>query len=265
MTLPHSVLVDEIFIGVYAVTLVATLICGFRRGFSGAAGFFSLVLFSGVRLASNIMLTDQYYKHYSDASVVEWGYILHGIGYSLFVTSILSLLAIVHANANGLGDATTKGYKRPWALRLVHLVNVGALVLLITGYSKSSDVFDATSSNVELNSEAHIGDIIYCGITLVLFAYAAVLVPKTSGSDAQVLARVFVALFFMAIRCGYATWHTYQVPFLGVNLWVKLGLDYIPEVLVVLTLVTIAFVKRRQTYKVSPKQYEVEQGGYNYA
>ncbi|CBQ71643.1 conserved hypothetical protein [Sporisorium reilianum SRZ2] len=253
MTLPHSVLIDEIFIGVYALTFVATLICGLRHGFSGAAGFFSLVLFSGVRLASNIMLTDQYYRHYSSASMVKWGYILHGIGYSFLVTSILSFLAIVHTSANGLGDATAKGYKRPWMLRLLHLVNLAALAWLVTGYSKSSDVFDGTSSNAELNSSAHISDIVYCGITLVLFGYASVLVPKTSGSDMQVLARVFVALLFMAVRCGYATWHTYQVPFLGVNLWCKLGLDYVPEVLVVLTLVSIAFVKPGQRYELSPK------------
>lgn len=55
MTLPPSVLIDEIFIGVYALTFIATLICGFRNGFSKAGGFFSLVLFSGGKyLESNI-------------------------------------------------------------------------------------------------------------------------------------------------------------------------------------------------------------------
>lgn len=47
MTLPTSVLINEIFIGVYVLTFIATLICGLRHGFSKAAGFFSLVLFSG--------------------------------------------------------------------------------------------------------------------------------------------------------------------------------------------------------------------------
>ncbi|CDU25012.1 uncharacterized protein SPSC_04845 [Sporisorium scitamineum] len=265
MTLPDSVLVYEIFIGVYVFTFILSLVCGLRNGFSKAAGFFSLVLFSAFRLASNIMLTDQYYKHYSSVDMVKWGYILHGIGYSFLVTSALSFLAITHARANGLGDATAKGYKRPWALRVLHLVNIGALVLLITGYSKSGDVFDGQHNNARLNSKAHIGDIIYCGITLVLFGYTAMLFPKTMGSDKQILARVFLALVFMAVRVAYTTWHTYQVPFLGVSLWPKVGLDYIPEVLAVLSFVLITFVKREPDHYTSQKQFEFGGQDANFA
>lgn len=47
----------------------------------------------------------------------------------------------------------------------------------------------------------------------------------------------------------------YRVPFLGVNLWYKPGLDYVLEVLAVLTFVTIAFVNREQSYELSLKQY----------
>lgn len=47
MTVPDSVVVYEVFIGVYVITFILTLLCGFRNGFSKAAGFFSLVLFSG--------------------------------------------------------------------------------------------------------------------------------------------------------------------------------------------------------------------------
>lgn len=211
------------------------------------------------------MLTQQYYKHYSDLDEVKWGYILHGIGYSFLATSALSFLAIVHANANGLGDATAKGYKRPWLLRILHLVNVGALILLITGYSKSSDVFNATNSNAKLNSEARIGDILYCAVTLVLFGYTSTLVPKTMGSNKKILGRVFLGLVFMAIRCGYATWHTFRVPFLGVNVWVKLGLDYVPEVLAVLSFVTIAFIPRDSDIYASQKQYQFAPAGPGYA
>lgn len=211
------------------------------------------------------MLTDQYYKHYSSIEEVKWGYILHGIGYSFLVTSVLSFLAIVHANANGLGDATAKGYKRPWLLRLLHLVNIGALVLLITGYSKSGEVFDGAHPDTKLNSMANIGDIIYCAITLVLFGYSSVLFPKTTGSTKQILSRIFLGLVFMAVRCGYATWHTYRVPFLGVNIWVKLCLNYICEVLAVLAFVTIAFVRRDTEIYTSQKQYEFAPVGANYA
>lgn len=47
MAVPNEILVYEVFIGVYVLTFIATLVCGFRNGFSRAAGFFSLVLFSG--------------------------------------------------------------------------------------------------------------------------------------------------------------------------------------------------------------------------
>lgn len=213
------------------------------------------------------MLTEQYYKHYSSVNMVKWGYILHGIGYSFLVTSALSFLAIVHANANGLGHATAKGYKGPWILRILHLVNLGALILLITGYSKSGDVFDGNHTDAKLNSDTHIGDFIYCGITLVLFAYLLVLFPKTRGGNKNILSRVLIALIFMAIRCGYATWHTYQVPFLGVNLWIKLALDYIPEVLAVLAFITIAFIHhdRGQDYYMTQKQFGFAQAGIDYA
>lgn len=46
MTAPDSVVIDEVFIGVYVVVFALTLVCGLRNGFSKAAGFFSLVLFS---------------------------------------------------------------------------------------------------------------------------------------------------------------------------------------------------------------------------
>lgn len=210
------------------------------------------------------MLTEQYYKHYTSESIVKWGSILHGIGYSFLVTSALSFLAIVHARANGLGDATSKDYQKPWVLRILHLVNLAALVLLITGYSKSGDVFSTTNSDAELNGEAHAGDLIYCGITLILFGYTFLLFPKTTRGDKRVLGCVSVALVFMAIRCGYSTWHTYQTPFLGVNLWLKLVLDYVAEALAVLAFIPITFVNHENDY-LEQKQYEVNQYASNYA
>ena len=43
----------------------------------------------------------------------------------------------------------------------------------------------------------------------------------------------------MAIHCGSAPWHTYQLLFFGVNVWMKLALDYVPKVLNVMALVSI--------------------------
>nr|CDI55732.1 conserved hypothetical protein [Melanopsichium pennsylvanicum 4] len=117
----------------------------------------------------------------------------------------------------------------------------------------------------ELSSDIHIGDFIYCSVTVALLAFSAMLFPETGESDRKILARVFVALCFMAIRVAFSTWHTFQVMFLGVNLCGKVGLDYVPEVLVVLTLVMIAYISRERDSFGSSKRYTYASTDHKYA
>ncbi|PWN48523.1 hypothetical protein IE53DRAFT_381269 [Violaceomyces palustris] len=258
MTQPTTIIIDEVFIPIYVILFIGTLICGFKNGFSRSAGFFSLVLFAAIRIAANAVLVYDYHDNYKNTNLITTGYLLQGLGFSFLVTSTLSFLTAAHGDTTGTDYSAKGAPKRPWLLRILHLVSIGALILLITGYTNSDSVFSGQGGKID--SKARIGDIIFCGLTIVCIIFAFITLPKASSYGRSILYRVLLALVFMAIRIGFGTWRTYQNNFLSVNIWVKLVLQYIPEVLTVIIYITVGFIKREEYIPKYDSAYPMQEG-----
>ncbi|EPQ31817.1 uncharacterized protein PFL1_00016 [Pseudozyma flocculosa PF-1] len=252
MSQPVSVTIDEVFVAIYALLFLLAVAAAFKQGFSRAAGFFSLVLFTGVKLAGNAILIYVYHDNYKNTNMVTTGYILRGLGYSFLVSSVISFLSGVY-NA----DQPPKS-KKPFLLRLLHLANIAALVLLIMGYSNSDSVFDGTSTDGKLDSKAPIGDAIFAVITVFAFLFTLFLFPRSSSHHRKILVRVVLALPLMLVRVGFGTYKTAHRDFLkSFTVWQNLGFEWVEEVLAVLLLLSVAFVgKDRDEMRGSGKWEE---------
>lgn len=197
--------------------------------------------------------------------MVTTGEILRGVGFSFLVTSTIAFLTNVAARNSGWtgspSDKDDTKPKQPQALRVLHLVNLGALVLMVMGYTGSPDAFNG--KNQGLNVKAKIGDGLFLAITVLCALFTIYLFPKSAGSSRSIVLRVLCALPFMAIRAGYGLWHTFQVPFLGTNIWIQLIIEYAPEVIVVAVYITIGFVKREPAYSSNSLDTLTEQQSFN--
>ncbi|KAN0066596.1 hypothetical protein ACQY0O_000690 [Thecaphora frezii] len=240
MSQPLSVTLDIIFAAIYVVLFILALICGFKQGFKRATGFFSLVLFTAVKLAGNVLLVYDYHDNYSNTNLIITGYLLRGLGYSFLVTSVIAFLTAVY-NAE-LGG----GSKKPFLLKILHIANTVALILLIMGYTKSDSVFNGTSSTGKLDAKAPIGEAIFATITVLCFLFTLGIWSRSPPEQRQVLACVATALPLMGVRIAFGLYKTSRSHFLtATTTWQNVGFEYIEEVLSVLALLAVALVRSK--------------------
>ncbi|UZJ53790.1 hypothetical protein CBS101457_003110 [Exobasidium rhododendri] len=247
MTWPATVLVDAVFIPIYAILLLMSLFNVIRHGHGRAAGYIFLVIFSLVRLAGNIMLVVAYNQKYDNFYVIEWGFILQSLGYTFFLSATLAFYQRAK-NPTSADGVKEKLFKSP--ARLLGLASIVGLVLLITGYTASPGIFPnssgATDPNATLDIKAKIGDCIFCAITIIiaLLTVTSIRNPPSNVSR-TIFLFILLALPFMAVRIGYVTYQSFPKDPLDRTLWSKIVFDYITEVIVVLTYFILGFAMRK--------------------
>lgn len=232
MTWPTTVLVDAIFIPVYVILLLCSIFNVTKHGAGKAFGFINICIFSLVRLAGNGLLVYAYEDNYKHQAATTWGFILQALGYSFLLNATLAL----YKRATALGK--NGGNKPLDAERILHLVTLAALILIITGYENSDDVFNAnTAATSELDIKAKIGDCIYVGVTVIILLLCLLhLCTKGArrGEARIIIGFILLAIPFMLCRCVYSTIKAFRHNPIQVTLWVKIVFDYVPEVIVVL-------------------------------
>ncbi|PWN87474.1 hypothetical protein FA10DRAFT_216909, partial [Acaromyces ingoldii] len=242
MTWPATVIVDVVFIPIYLLLLAFSIFNVVKHGTGKVFGFISICIFSAVRLVGNSLLVYVYNDHYRHQNAATWGFILQALGYSFLVNATLAL----YKRAAIIGNPTKAAQLRGKPLdmdRILHLVTLGALILLITGYN-DSDVFSNSSSSsmpsspssTSLDGKAKAGDLIYVGLTVfiaVLCSYRLFFRGSKGDEPRTILSFILGALPFMLCRAVYAAVKAFSDDALQGSLWAKVVFDYIAEVIVV--------------------------------
>ncbi|GAK63846.1 uncharacterized protein PAN0_003c2055 [Moesziomyces antarcticus] len=241
MTWPTTTIFDAVFIPLYAIVGVLNLVNVVRHGRGRTVGFISLLIFSLVHLVGNVMLVVEYKTNYASITATVWGYILQSIGLSFLVSSSIGF----YTRACGLLDADDKTGR---VAKLLNLVNLAALVCVITGYT-STDFTNAQGEmiNPKLPVQTKVGALLYVGLIAVIAGLAAVRLARASIGEAKLIRlALLVALTFMLVRAGYAVYATFKGTILvPTNVWVKLVLQYIAEFLALATYTALGFLLDR--------------------
>ncbi|UZJ55602.1 hypothetical protein CBS101457_004922 [Exobasidium rhododendri] len=249
MSWPSTVITDAVFIPIYIILLGLSLFNVFRHGHGKASGFVFLAIFCVSRMIGNILLVDAYDNNYKSLEVVKWGYILQGLGYSFFI----SATAAFYTRARDPDSTITqdianlrKGIRGMTVAKAIHLVNIIALILLVTGYTDSDGIFptsgSAASTKTTLNIKAKIGYVIYVVLTVVLAGLVIALARQEPSRETKfIIIACLAALPFMMSRSVYVTYQGFsQHPFQR-TLWVKIVFEYIPEVFVIVIYSVLGF------------------------
>lgn len=145
--------------------------------------------------------------------------------------------------------------------RLLHIINLVATILLIVGMNNSQNVFATASlpadspqrAHAQLNTMAQVGYVLYLVATvLFILLIAAHHLRKHYGShhksDESHLAAKYVMAFLSAalvpilIRVAYSTDRVFAPNYLNYNVYERMVLQYIMEVLAVLIMLALGFV-----------------------
>ncbi|KAJ1028391.1 hypothetical protein NDA16_001558 [Ustilago loliicola] len=218
-----------IFIPLYLLLGLANLLNVIKHGFARTSGFISLLLFSLCHLTGNIILVYEYLKHYPSITTTVWGYILQSIGLSFLVSAALAFLSRAKTSLLTDPDQQTRIARRT---KLLNLVNIGALICVITGYTS----VDFTNSqgqviNPNLPIQTKIGAILYIALILVILVLTLGLRGAETQTEAKAI-RMFmlVSSALMVVRSGYGVYTTFTGGVLmPKNIWVRLVLQYISE------------------------------------
>lgn len=243
---PTSAVIDAVFIPLYVVLLVLNARNVFHHGRSRTGGFISLLIFALVHLAGNVILVVEYTQHYTSVTATVWGYILQSVGLSFLVSASIAFFARARACLRG-GEEPRVGR----AVKLLNLVNLAALVCVITGYTSTSftDAQGHMIPNVHLPAQTKVGAVLYVLLALTAGGMA-LLGLKTSAAEGnkgreakKIKIALLVACPLMIVRAGYATYTVWTGSALvPTNIWVKLVLQYIAEYAAVLVYTALGFV-----------------------
>lgn len=144
--------------------------------------------------------------------------------------------------------------------RLLHVINLVATILLIVGMNDSSEVFAAGAlprdsparAHAQVDSLAQVGYVLYLVVTvLFILLIAAHHFRANYGSHHQTseshtaakwtLAFVSAAQIPMLIRVAYSTSLVFSASYLNYNIYERLVLQYIMEVIAVVILLALGF------------------------
>lgn len=239
MTWPSSVIVDAVFLPVYALLGILVIFDIFRQPKGQRATFIYLTIFCVIRLVANALLIWAYYDDYKNKSVLVWGYILQGLGYSFLISATLGLITRgldpwdEAADVKEMVVGTSRKQRAP---KLLNIANIVALVLLIVGYQYSIDAFPGvggdSSTGGSLNGLVKAGDAIYIVLTPIMFLFAAVALARADASEEQMIfCTVLGALVFMAVRAAYVAYLVFTDRIFTAPFIPKLLLQYVAEVI----------------------------------
>lgn len=261
MSWPASTIIDVVFIPIYVVLAFMSLFNVIFHGAGKTFGFIYLLIFSVIRLVANILLVYSYNTHYKNANVLEWGYILQGLGYSFLISATLAFLsrASKDDDVNSLWSTHNAnvqnelGKKKMTLSRVLYLANLIALILLITGYTDSNNIFPtstngvSSSGNGELNAKAKIGDLVFLALTVVIGLLSLLKIRSTPANTEPriVLSFMLIALVPMLVRIVYVTIESFTKHPFQRNLAGKVILEYITEVVAVTTYGLMGLLLRR--------------------
>lgn len=258
MTWSTTAIINAVFIPLYIVLGLANLINVIKHGLARTSGFISLLLFSFCHLVGNILLVYEYVKHYPSITTTVWGYILQSIGLSFLVSAGLAFFT--RAKADLLVDEDHKK-RLSRRTKLLNLVNIGALICTITGYT-SVDFTNAQGQviNLALPIQTKIGAILYIAlILLILFITIVGLRGVESQTEAKAIKIVLlVSLPLMVVRNGYGVYSIFDGGFLmPKNVWVKLVLQYVSEYGALAVMIMLGFMMGKMG---ETREYDVEEG-----
>lgn len=251
MTWPTSVIIDTVFIPLYVLTLGANLRNVVHHGRSRSASFVSLLLVSLLHLVGNVLLVVEYNQHNASIQVASWGYTLQSVGLSFVVSACLAFYSRAHTELHGQEPLTAR------IVRLGNLVNLAALICVITGYTSASftDAQGHALDKVHLPAQAKVGAALY--VVLVVAVLALVLFglrgARGRTEAATVKFALLVATPLMLVR---AAWSIYTVQAGSIvkpnNIWAKLVLQFITEfvALSVLTALGLLISKAKPAFDI---------------
>lgn len=219
-------------------------------------GFISLLLFSILHLIGNVMLVYEYNDHYKSINVTVWGYILQSIGLSFLVSASLAFYSRARSTLQ-TEDETKRTAK---AMRLLNLVNIAALVCIITGYTSTSFTnAQGEVINPSLPIETKVGAVLYVVLIVTIAGLSLVGLKNASIGEAKLIRLALgVALPLTLIRAAYAVYSTIDGGILmPKNVWVKLVLQYIVEFLALCVYTGLGFMMEKTGVSGS---YDLEVG-----
>lgn len=240
MTWPTSVVIDTIFIPLYLILAALNLLNVIKHGHGRTVGFISLLLFSLLHLVGNILLVVEYKEKYSSIEVTVWGYILQSIGLSFLVSACLAFYSRARASVESQEEAKGTGRR----VKLLNLVNIGALVCIITGYTSTSFTNkEGQMINPNLPTQTKVGAVLYVLLILLLVVLAAFHLRGVEEEKKVIRRIMLVATPMMLVRAGYAVYTTTSGSVLmPKNIWVKLVLQYVVEFGAVCVLTSLGFL-----------------------
>lgn len=146
-------------------------------------------------------------------------------------------------------------------MKLLNLVNLAALICVITRYSRTKCTnCQAEMFNPSLPVQTKVAAVVYIALLLTIFLLAVVFLEGVQRqTDPKVMEVVLlVALPLMAIRSGYAAYPTFSGGLLvPKNVWIKLVVQCILEYGACAVLTALGFMvgKAREV-----REYDLEEG-----
>lgn len=268
MSVPTNVVVNAVFLAVYALLLGSAIFNVFKNGHGRQGGFIFLAIFCAVKLVSNALLIAAYKDNYSNKVLLEAGYILQGFGYAFLFSASLafyiratsdplssnpatggigSLLGMLRGGNNRSFSDSPREVALP---QIMHLVNTLALILLIVGYIKSDDIFSiSNSANAKIDTIARLGDILFLIITAILAALTIKILKsplQAHNETRKMLITIIIALPFMLLRSAFVTYQAFIVDPFQQHLVLRAVLQYTPEAIIIIIYTIMGFMISRQ-------------------
>lgn len=211
------------------------------------------VSFFKVRTVGDILLVAAYKENYDNTDVVEWGYILQGLGYTFLLSATLAFYQRAKDPDAAMTPKLSKGIRGiladPSPPKILHLITTIGFILLIIGYTDSDGIFPtstngtSTTQTATLDVKAKIGDCIFVFVTIAIAFLTIISIRSAQTTEARRIYQfILLALPFMAARMVYITYESFTKDPFHRTLWVKIVFQFIMEIAVVVIYFVLGFV-----------------------
>lgn len=261
MTWPTQIIIDCVFIPLYATLLLLNLPSVVKHAHDRSGGLISLLLVTVLHLVGNVMLVVACTKHNASATVVIWGSILQSVGLSPLISSVLAIWSHARSTLHPRDKWSTR------VVRMMNLVNMVALVCLITGYTGTdfTDDHGVPLKKPHLAVQTKVGAVLYIllSFVLVLLVVLGLRHIRRGQQNAAIRPILLVASTLMLIRSAYAAYTTFSASLLVPrSIWTKLVLQYITELAALTALTCLPFlIKKTTPNAIQVSSFDVERDG----